>query len=118
MDRVFIHSNRPLKERRRELRKNQTSQEKELWKYLRKDFLKARFQRQHSIGSYIVDFYCARKKMVIEIDGAQHSELEAKLYDKDRTKYFNDQDIKVLRFWNHEIDADIEKVLRKIEKFL
>ncbi len=118
MDRLFLHSNRSLKERRRELRKNQTSQEKKIWKYLRKEFLNARFQRQHSIGPYIVDFYCASKKLVIEIDGIQHDESESKLYDKDRTKYFSDQDIKVIRFWNQEVDTNINSVISRIQTLL
>ncbi|MES2059745.1 MAG: endonuclease domain-containing protein [Patescibacteria group bacterium] len=118
MDRQFIHSNKSLKERRRELRKNQTIQEKALWKYLRKEFLNARFQRQHSIGTYIVDFYCAKKRLIIEIDGAGHTESDAKLYDKDRTKYFEDQGMNVIRFWNYEIDTNIEKVISIIQKYI
>ena len=118
MDKLFIHSKKPLKERRRELRKNMTPEEKILWKHLRKKFLGARFQRQHSIGPYITDFYCAKKRLVIEIDGSQHSKPESKLYDSDRTGYIEAQNIHVLRFSNQEVSKNIQIVITKIEKIL
>jgi very-short-patch-repair endonuclease len=113
-----IHTKKILMERRRELRKNPTHWERQLWLNLRNKNLGDRFQRQHSIGAYIVDFYCAKKKLIIEIDGGTHSNQDAKQYDADRTRYFDALDLKVLRFWNSEIDNDMPAVLEKIKKHL
>jgi len=103
-----------MKERRKELRKNQTPQEFKLWFYLKNKKLGAKFRRQQGIGSYIVDFYCKDKNLVIELDGSNH--IENKKYDEERSMYFDCFKIKVLRFWNSEIDKNIEEVLLKIKK--
>ena len=100
-------------ERRKELRKSPTPQELKLWFYLKGGKLNFKFRRQQGIGPYIVDFYCKKQNLAIEIDGAQHT--EAKEYDKERTEYMETLGIKVLRFWNSEIDKDIKRVLKKIE---
>ena len=99
-------------ERRKELRKSQTPQELKLWFCLKNKKLGVKFRRQHGIGPYIADFYCKEKNLIIEIDGSPH--LENKEYDKERNEYFESLRLKVLRFWNSEIDNDIENVLRKI----
>ncbi len=68
-----IHNLKHLEERRKALRKSLTSAEATLWKYLQKSQLKGRkFRRQHSIKNFIVDFYCAKEKLIIELDGAYH----------------------------------------------
>jgi very-short-patch-repair endonuclease len=103
-----------LKERRSKLRENQTPQEIILWSKLRREQLGFKFRRQHSVGGYIADFYCPAKKLIIEIDGSQHFEKNAKEYDKNRTKFFEGLDIKVLRFDNSEINTNIEGVILKI----
>lgn len=95
-----------------ELRKNQTSQEVILWAHLRGTQLGFKFKRQHSVGPYILDFYCPDKKLAIELDGAQH--ISNKEYDQERTNYLLVLDIKTIRFWNREIDANINEVLHKI----
>ena len=105
----------------RNLRTNSTKQERTLWKLLRNYKLKnLKFKRQHPIGNYIVDFICKEKWLIIEIEGGQHNEVENKIYDAKRTKYLNSRGYKVLRFWNNEIDNNIEGVyetiLREIEK--
>lgn len=109
---MFIHNHPNLKSRRQELRKNQTPQEDILWSKLKLSQLGFKFRRQHSIGGYVVDFYCSEKKLVIEIDGAQHA--DNKEYDNKRTEYLNALDIKVLRFWNTEISGNIDIVINKI----
>ncbi|MDQ3014567.1 MAG: DUF559 domain-containing protein [bacterium] len=114
MEDRFIHNNRKLKERRRDLRNNATLQESVLWKYLRTKKLGLKFLRQHSIGSYIVDFYCPHKRLIIEIDGSQHGENEE--YDLERTCYLEAQGFKVVRFWNSEIDFDVTKVIKIIQE--
>ena len=90
------------------LRKDMTPQERKLWY----TFLKAypiRFQRQKTIGNYIADFYCAKAKLIIEIDGGGHFEPEQIQKDKTRTDFFNSININVIRFTNKEID-NIESV--------
>jgi very-short-patch-repair endonuclease len=103
-----------LKERRINLRESQTPQEVLLWSKIRLNQLGFKFRRQHSIGGYIVDFYCPTKKLVIEIDGSQHFEKENKEYDKIRTDYLDGLDIKVLRFDNAEINTNLDGVILKI----
>ncbi|KKR70523.1 MAG: hypothetical protein UU13_C0004G0019 [Candidatus Nomurabacteria bacterium GW2011_GWB1_40_7] len=98
--------------RRKELRKSLTPQELKLWFYLKGKNLDVKFRRQHGIGPYIADFYCKEKNLVVEIDGSQH--LDAQEYDKERNDYMETLGIKVLRFWNSEIDKNVESVLMKI----
>ncbi len=94
------------------LRKNQTPQESILWARLRRKHLGHKFKRQYSVGPYILDFYCPTKKLAIEIDGSQH--LENKEYDQERTDYLSILEIKVLRFWNNEINNNINGIVEKI----
>jgi very-short-patch-repair endonuclease len=72
-----------LKDRRSDLRTNQTPQEVLLWSRIRREQLNFKFRRQHSIGGYIVDFYCPMKRLVIEIDGSHHFEKEAEIVVQD-----------------------------------
>jgi very-short-patch-repair endonuclease len=101
---------------RKELRKNQTPQEIILWSKLRNNQTNQKWKRQVSIGPYIADFYCSKKLLVIEIDGSQH--LENKEYDKDREQYFLNLGIRTIRFWNNEINTNIDGVLKMIMKKL
>jgi very-short-patch-repair endonuclease len=94
------------------LRRNQTPQESILWARLRRGQLGCKFKRQYSVGPYVLDFYCPTKKLAIEIDGSQH--LENKEYDQERTDYLSVLEIKVLRFWNNEINTNINGVVEKI----
>ena len=103
-----------LKDRRGLLRIKQTPQEVLLWSRLRREKLGFKFRRQHSIGGYIVDFYCPEKKLVVEADGSQHFENEAEEYDRNRTRYFEGLGIKVLRFTNAEINTNMNGVLLEI----
>lgn len=105
-----------LAERRKELRKSMTPQELKLWYCLRNKKLGVKFRRQHGIGPYIVDFYCKENNLVIELDGAQHK--DEKEYDKERNNYMETLGIKVLRFWNSEIDKNTEEVLQKIKTYI
>lgn len=111
-----IFTSNEFTDRRKILRKNLTPQEQVLWKNLRNKRSKFKFRRQHSIGPYIADFYCVELKLVIELDGEHHKEREAMLYDKDRTEYFKASSIKVLRFWNSEVDTDLTRVLKIISE--
>ena len=97
--------------RAKELRKNSTPQEKKLWDIIKNRQISGyRFVRQYPIGNYIVDFACRKKKLVIELDGGQHNETENIIYDKKRTDYLEANGYKVIRFWNNDIDNNIEGV--------
>jgi len=97
----------------RELRTNSTEVEKKLWNILRNRQLEQyKFKRQQPIGSYIVDFVCLDKMLVIELDGGQHA--DQKIYDELRTKFLEAQGYRVLRFWNNEVIENIEGVYDRI----
>jgi very-short-patch-repair endonuclease len=97
------------------LRKNTTKTEALLWEKLKeKQILGLRFRRQHPVNIYIVDFYCHSAKLVIELDGGIHKFQRE--YDLDRTKDLEMYGLKVVRFFNSEIENDIEKVISKIKK--
>ncbi len=116
MEKIF-NSNHLL-QKRIKLRKNSTPQETLLWSGIRKKQLGCKFRRQHSIGNYIVDFYCPEKKLIIELDGWQHKREKDIRYDAKRTAYLENLGIKVLRFWNNEINNNLNGVIMKIEDFL
>lgn len=97
----------------RYLRKTQTQAEKILWQELRNNKTGIKFRRQYPVGNYVLDFYAPKIGLGIELDGSIHK--ENKEYDKERTKYLNFQDIKVIRFWNYEIKNNLENVLKKIK---
>ncbi len=99
------------------LRQNMTDTEKVLWYRLRdRQVIGCKFRRQHCIGNYVVDFYCADKNLIIELDGGQHASQTG--YDNQRTKYLELQGYKVIRFWNNEVLANLEGVLLKIREHL
>lgn len=103
----------------RVLRKNQTPWEAKLWNVLRNRGIKnLKFRRQCKIGKHIVDFCCPSKKLIIELDGSQHSEKEIIIKDKKRQKYLEDQGYRVIRFWNNDIDENLEGVVLKIIQIL
>jgi very-short-patch-repair endonuclease len=95
------------------LRKNLTEAERKLWRYLRLRQLGGhKFRRQHPFGSYIVDFVCLEKRVVIEVDGGQHRAQA--IYDQQRTAWIEQQGFRVLRFWDHEVMQNIEAVKEAI----
>lgn len=104
-------------EKAKELRKNITPQERKLWKILRNhQFYDFEIRRQYPIDKYIVDFICRKKKIIIEIDGGQHNEKETIEYDKKRSLDLNKLGYKVVRFWNNDIDKNIEGVYKILQK--
>ena len=95
--------NKRLVSNAKELRKNMTKEERHLWY----DFLKshsARFQRPKIIGKYIVDFYCAEAKLVIELDGSQHFDEEGIARDVERTEFLRSYGLSVIRIPNNEVN--------------
>jgi very-short-patch-repair endonuclease len=105
-------SNPKTRTRAIELRKELTPAERKLWSKIRNDQLGVNFRRQHAIGTFIPDFVCIEKKLVIELDGSQH--LEQEEYDKERTKYLESQGYKVIRFWNNDVIKNIDGVILTI----
>ncbi len=104
-----------MAEKRHDLRNHSTPEEQILWEKLRKRQIGGLiFKRQHSVGGYILDFYCSSKRLAIEIDGSHHLDDEIKRYDEVRTEFLNSCNIKVLRFPNCQIRNDIQSVLLEI----
>jgi len=95
-----------------------TEAEKMLWEYIRSEQLWFKFNRQHIVGDYIVDFICLEKGLVIEVDGGYHSEYEQMQRDECRTEHLEDMGLKVIRFSNEEVLNNIEGVLDNIRKEL
>lgn len=100
----------------RVLRQEETKAEKILWEKLRNKKLGVKFRRQHPVDMYILDFYAPDIKFAIELDGSSHNIKENKEYDKDRTDYLNWKEINVLRFWNSDIEKNLDHVLSKIKE--
>lgn len=106
-----------LKQNARHLRKNMTPQERKLWELIKnKQFHGYRFLRQFVIGKYIVDFICHQTMIIIELDGGQHNEYQNIINDKERTHYLENKGYKIFRFWNNDIDNNIEGVYQKLEE--
>jgi very-short-patch-repair endonuclease len=96
----------------RQLRKNMTDAERALWRLLRQRQINGlRFRRQVPINHYIVDFACLEARLVVEVDGGQHSESQA---DKKRDAYLRSQGFRVLRLWNNDVLSNREGVHRAI----
>jgi len=113
----LIHNNLKFKDRRRELRRNQTEAEKLLWARLRnKQIHGIKFFRQFSIGAYILDFYSPTILLAVELDGGQHAEKDAQEYDEVRSDYLRAQGIEVIRFWNSDVMQNLEGVLQRISE--
>lgn len=111
-----IHNLKYLQDARRDLRRTITPEERILWYKLWHNNLGYKFRRQHSIGNFIADFFCPEKRLIIELDGSQH--LDNQEYDKERTEYFESLGIKVIRFWNNEINKNLNGVVMKIKEEL
>ncbi|MBQ2904032.1 MAG: endonuclease domain-containing protein [Clostridia bacterium] len=110
----YLPRNKNLKEKSKSLRNNATEEENRLWfTFLRK--YPVQFNRQRIIGNYIVDFYCFKARLVIELDGSQHYEKEKIEYDKKRTAYLENLGLKVLRFTNLDIKENFYEVCSVID---
>ncbi|GAA3962778.1 endonuclease domain-containing protein [Hymenobacter antarcticus] len=104
------------KDERRTLRNNLTPAEAKLWSVLKSGQLAGRkFRRQHSIGEFILDFYCPQEKLAVELDGAAHFTASGNLHDAERTDYLNSVGIRVVRFENKLIWSALDSVLHSIE---
>jgi very-short-patch-repair endonuclease len=103
----------------REMRHSQTAAEETLWRGLRNRRVGFKFRRQHPIDRFIIDFYCAEAKLLIEIDGRSHLEPNQAEYDTARTEYLEKLGYKVIRFANddvrHNCDVVIAQIVQAIE---
>jgi len=104
----------------REMREHPTDAEAKLWRVLRyKGLAGYRFRRQHRIGGYILDFYCASRRLAIELDGGQHGDKAQTESDRKRTGRLNELGVRVVRFWDDDVlkhtDAVAEEILRHLQ---
>lgn len=109
-----IFNRKQSKTRRAALRKNQTAPEKIFWQAVRGKQLGLKFRRQHGIGPYIVDFYCAEKNLVVELDGDSHFTADAKVYDAERGDYLRGLGLVVMRYTNEEVRENLEGILLRV----
>lgn len=110
-----IYRNFKLRDVSRILRKNMTKQEKHLWyDYLAK--YPIRWYKQRIIDNFIVDFYCSRAKLIVELDGSQHYTEQGEAYDKERSEIIESYGIKVIRFSNGDVDTNFEGICAEIDR--
>jgi very-short-patch-repair endonuclease len=106
------------KELRRHLRKKSTTYERALWDYLRGRRLgRLKFRRQYGVDRYVLDFYCPKLRLAIEIDGPIHEETGSRVYDRERDAFLQAHNIHVLRFTNEELKTNLAKVIHRIEQY-
>ena len=119
-DNAALHSagyNTELRSKARELRKNMTAYERELW-YRFLKYYPVPFKRQRIIGYYIADFYCTKASLAVELDGSQHYSEEGLKKDKIRTLEINEYGIEVLRITNYEVFKDFDYVRFLIDYYV
>ncbi len=111
---MTIKKNNALLPKARELRREMTPHERKLWYLFLRNY-PVKIYKQRIIQSYIVDFYCASAKLVIEVDGSQHYEETGQQYDRERSAVLEREGLRVLRFSNREIDRDFTGVCQAID---
>ena len=118
-----IHNLKGLETTRKELRNNATPAEAALWRLLQKGQIEGRkFRRQHSIGKFVLDFYCSSEKLAIELNGAPHFTYSGAERDYEKIKFVESLNIRVLRFENKFVfeqpDSVIEEIKRNFKSIL
>ena len=110
----------PLKtERARRLGADATIFERKLWAHLRGAQMNGfAFRRQHPVGPYVLDFYCAAAKLAVELDGDQHGTDAGLAYDAARTRFLKQKHIRIIRFGNHELKENLDGVRDEIARAL
>ena len=112
-----VLKNNRLLDRAKELRREMTPQERKLWYKFLRDY-PCKIYKQRIIDSFIVDFYCASAKLVIEVDGSQHYTNQGMAHDRERSAMLQKYQLHVLRFTNVEIDYHFEAVCEKIHEMI
>jgi very-short-patch-repair endonuclease len=114
-----LHNRPALLERRRTLRRSLTPAEAILWTHLQRSQLDGvKFRREHSVGRYVLDFYCPAHRLAIELDGAAHDHEAAQARDADRERFLVAHGIRVLRFENRDVVKNLDGVLADIRRAL
>ncbi len=110
-----LYSLTSLKERRRLLRRQATPSENKFWMFLRnREFRGLKFRRQHSVGWYILDFYCPALQLAIEVDGESHLVEGRDVLDKKRQEWIEAQGIRVVRFLSSEVIHNMDGVIKRL----
>ena len=114
-----LHNRKYLKSYRKDLRNNLTFSEARLWSCLKNKQIEGRkFRRQHSIGNYIVDFFCFSEELIIEVDGSSHDNYISEMYDIERDKFLRHEGFRILRFQAKDIEHNLDGVLQEIKENL
>ena len=117
MEDKHLFNRKEIKAFRSRLRNNGTSAEAALWNLLKsKQLCGKKFRRQYSIGRYIADFCCPSEKIIVEVDGSYHGEVQRIKKDEERDKYLQSLGFSVIRFENRQIFQDPEFVKNEIRK--
>lgn len=104
---------------RKQLRREIPRSESILWAQLKgRKINDIKFRRQHGIGNYVIDFYCPKLKLAIEIDGDSHYTDDAEIYDQKRTAYLEALGIVVVRFTNTEVQQNLDGVITEIQSVI
>ena len=111
-----LHNYLNYKPVRKLLRNNPTQAEKLLWSGLKESQIGFKFRRQQSIGRFVADFYCAKLKLVVEVDGVTHDEKIVQEKDKLKEQFLKDNHFRVIRFTDDQVLGNVEKVLKKMLK--
>jgi very-short-patch-repair endonuclease len=115
----MLFYNTELKQLSKQLRSNMTDAEKLLWSKVRRKQLKGyQFYRQRIIGDYIVDFYCPKANLIIELDGGQHYTEKGINKDKNRDVYMKQEGYRVLRFSDKEVFENLHEIMERIYEYL
>lgn len=118
-DNLFYGASILTRQRARELRKSLTPAERKLWGVLKNSQMEGyKFRRQHPIYQYIADFYCHELRLVIELDGGVHDEIDQQEHDSNRDLVIREFGIEILRFKNEEVMNDTKNMLEKVKAFL
>ena len=113
----FLYNNKRQEAFRRELRARSTPAETILWQFIRaKRFMYFKFRRQYGVGKYILDFFCLKLRLAIEVDGDSHFNDKAIITDRIRETFLKKLDIRVVRFTNQEIYFDFENVMNRLRQ--
>lgn len=111
----MMEDNPQLRSFARKMRREPTPAEQAMWTLLRHRRLSGfKFRRQHPFGPYILDYYCPRSRIAVELDGDSHASEEGMRSDEERERLLTENGIAILRFWNDEVHADSEAVLGRI----
>ena len=112
---IYMAEKRTIITNAKLLRKDATKAEQMLWQKLRNKNMGVRFRRQHPFDMFIIDFYAPAIKLAIEVDGSFHTMGANKEYDAMRTDYLEYKGVNVLRFWNSEVENNLEEIIKKIK---